>query len=96
MELCGDMPAFEAAVAARIAAESKTGTPGGENCISASGTGENGVTMQDQPDMQRGSAHGSDKDDGKDIMCCLCVLFIWVECLTTGNVDTVLITCIAF
>ncbi|CAL8465506.1 g5042 [Coccomyxa elongata] len=63
MELCGDAPAFEAALAARTAAESKTGTPGEESGISASETGENGITMQEQPDVQRGSTHVSDKDD---------------------------------
>ncbi|BDA49968.1 Protein NCA1 [Coccomyxa sp. Obi] len=62
MELCGDVPAFEAAVAAKTAADSKSETPGEGRGVCANGTGENGNTVEGQPDMQRGSAHVSDKE----------------------------------
>ena len=81
IELCGDAPAFEAAVAARTAAESKSGSPLQKNGIGASRTGENGNRVQEQLDVQMGNTLISDKqapamppvkDDGEDAQTLLC------------------------
>ena len=83
MDLCGDAPAFEAAVAARTAAESKSGSPLQEKGTSASATGENGNKVQEHPDVQSGNVIISDKqapatppvrNDGEDKQSLSCFL----------------------